>query len=334
MRSPRLSARAQRSLLGALVLLFFFAFLSGRVAVPALLGWRSGLEAWISRSDDAAALLGQLTVVAGCLVAIQLLIAILVESDLSVGYRLIAAPTTAGIVTLVMAASTRELPLLLVIGLATLASFAALAASVPTVIEKHTRATGMVIGIAGLNSLLSVSARSLAVWASHEALTRLFRVAQVLATVAWVLDLVTLGIAIVWLTERRWKRALLVWGPVVALAIGLAIVSLYMTPRPDSVLGLLDKAVPVFLRHPWPVVPTLLHFALCLLLFFAVPAALFGRRQHPYAQSAVALALLARSGTDIPVLGLALLLASLLAALAAVRERPDAAAPLPQRPSQ
>ena len=57
---------------------------------------------------------------------------------------------------------------------------------------------------------------------------------------------------------------------------------------------------------------------------FAVPGTLFQRFDRPYARGAIALAILARTGTDIPVLALALLLGSLLAALAAARERPTA----------
>ncbi len=324
----RLFTSARRWVLAALVLLFFFALVSGRIVVPALLGWRSGLEQWITRSDNAAALLAQLAVVGGCLLAIQLLIAILVESNLSVAFRLVVAPTTAGVVTLVMASATRELPMLLVLGLAVLSSFMALFASVPTALRDHTRAAGLVVGLAGLTALVSVSARALAVWASHEALTRLFRVAQTLATVAWVLDLTTLFIAVLWLAAAHKKLALALWPPVVALGIGLAAVSLYLSPPTDSVLGLLTKAIQGFSRHPFPFVPQLLHVALGVTLLLAVPASLLSRADRPYARSAIAMALLARTGTDIPVLALALLLGSLLAALAAARELPA------QRPSQ
>lgn len=326
----RLFGRARRWVLGAVVLLFFVALVSGRIVVPALLGWRSGLEGWIARSDHAAALLAQLAVVGGCLMAIQLLIATLVESNLSVAFRLVAAPTTAGVVTLVMASATRELPMLLVLGLAMLSSFMALFASVPAVLEKHTRAAGMVVGLAGLTALISVTARALAVWASHEALTRLFRAAQILATVAFCLDLVMLVIAIAWLAAARKKLSAAVWVPVALLGIGLAAMSQYSSPPTDGLLGLAHKAVHGFLRHPYPLVPQVLHFALGVTLLFAVPATLLQRGDRPYARGAIALALLARTGTDIPVLALALLLGSLLAALAAARERPAAI----QRPSQ
>lgn len=319
----RLFSRTRRWVLAALVLLFFAALLSGRIVVPALLGWRSGLELWIARSDNAAALFAQLAVVGGCLMAIQLLIAMLVESNLSVAFRLVAAPTTAGVVTLVMASATRELPMLLVLGLAVLSSFMALFSSVPAVLEKHTRAAGMVVGLAGLTALVSVTARALAVWASHEALTRLFRTAQILATVAWGLDLITLGIAVAWLAADRKRLSLAVWIPVGLSGIALSAISLYASPPPDSVLGLASKAVHAFLRHPYPFGPPVLHFALGVTLLFAVPATLFQRFDRPYARGAIALALLARTGTDIPVLALALLLGSLLAALAAARERPQ-----------
>jgi len=326
----RLFSSARSWSLAAVVLLFFFALVSGRIVVPALLGWRSGLEAWIARSDASAALLGQLAVVGGCLLAIQLLIATLVESNLSVAFRLVAAPTTAGVVTLVMASATRELPLLLALGLAVLSSFMALFASVPTLLREHSRALGLVVGLAGLGSLLGVAARALAVWASHEALTRLFRGAQALATAAWLLDLIAFGVAVTWLAARRWKPLLALWLPVLALAATLAATSLYTSPRPDGVLGLVTKAVHAFMRHPFPFLPTLLHFTLGLALFLAVPTTLLARRERPYARSAIALALLCRTGTDIPVMALALLVSALLAGLAAAREGAEPA----QRPSQ
>lgn len=332
-RAPaRLFTRARGAVLTALTLLFFVALFAGRIAEPALLGWRSGLERWIARSDGSAALLGQLAVVAGSLMAIQLLIATLVESNLNVAFRLVAAPTTAGVVTLVMASATRELPVLLVLGLASLASFMALFAAVPAIAGEHSRAAGLVIGIAGLTSLSSVLGRALAIWASQEALTHLFRVAQTLATFTFVLDLVSLGVAIAWLSARRPRASLLVWIPTVLLGAALALVSLYTTPAPESVLGLVTKGVNAFMRHPYPFVPGVLHFFLTLTLFLAVPATLLCRGDRPYARAAIALALLAKSGTDIPVLALSLLLASLLAGISRAREldgSPPPSAPEP-----
>ena len=327
----RLFGRAHRVLLALVVILFASALLSGRVLGPALLGWRSGIEIWIDRSDLAAAWLGQLAVVAGCLLAIQLLIGTLVESNLSVAFRLVAAPVTAGVITLVMAASARELPVLLVLALATLSAVIALVASVPAVISDHSRAAGLVLAVAGLNALLSLTARALAVWAGHKALASLFHVAQGVATVCFALDVVALGITGFWLSARRWKAPATAAGIIVLGATVLAIAAVRGTGAAGGWTVLASKAVIALVRHPWPLVPPALNFAVELCVLLTALATLLGRRDFPYAKSAIALALIARAGTDIPVLALALLLAALMAALAAAREGP-AGPPTPAEP--
>jgi hypothetical protein len=333
----RLFGRGRALLLAAIVVLFAVALISGRALEPALLGWRTGIEQWIDRCNVAAAYLGQLAVVSGGLLAVQLLIGILVESNLSMAYRLVAAPITAGIITLVMAASARDLPVLLLLALAILSGLMALLSSVPAVIVNHGRAAGLVLAIAGWNALLAVTARALAVWASDRALTSWFHAARVIATVSLVLDVIALAIAGFWLSERRWRIPALVGPVVLGGAVGLAAAAVRGTGAPEGWTVLASKAVTALVRHPWPLVPAGVGFAVELALVLMSLAMLVARRDQPYARSAIALALLARAGTDIPVLALALLLAALMGALAASR-RPEPAvrsepAPRPSSPA-
>ncbi len=328
----RMFGPSRRLALFALVLLFFAALIAGRVLSPAILGWRSGIELWIARVDTAAALLGQGAVVAGSLIAIQYLIATLVESQLSVAYRLVAAPLTAGVITLVMASSTRELPVLLALGLGILSSFIALSASVPAVITERTRALGLTVGLSGLAGLMTLTARALAVWASQEALTGLFRSAQVLATLSWAIELLAFGVAIAWLSDRRWPRAAAIWLPVFAVTLAVTLAA-RASQTPGSVLGLVQKSLGTLVRHPWPLVPSALHFATATLWLVAIPTSLAFRTDRPLARAAIGFVLVSRAGVDIPVPALGLLLAALLAALAAARERAESVA-LSQRPSQ
>jgi len=316
----RLFGRARVLVLTTLVLVFLLAALSGRVIAPALLGWRAGIEPWIERAELTAAVLGQLAVVAGALMAIQLLIATLVESDLSVAYRLIAAPVTAGIVTLVMASSTRELPMLLTLALAVLSGVLATIASVPTVLRSHTRAAGMLLGIGGLTALLQVTSRTLALWASQEALASVFRVAQWLSTFVFVLDVLALVAAGVWLAARRWTASAVVASAALFGSGFVAWAALRGTGSPGGWFVLASQSLHSLARYPWPMLPPFAHFTVQLLLLVGAAIAVTTRSAQPVARTAIALALLARAGTDIPVLALALLLASLLGPLAAARE--------------
>jgi hypothetical protein len=327
-RAPSSRLAQGRALpLAAVVVVFFLAVLLGRALEPALLGWRAGLEHLIERVELGTAILGQLAVAAGCLTAIQLLIATLVEHRLNVLYRLAIAPLTAALITLVMASATRELPLLLVMVLALLTGLMAALASIPTMIADHTRAAGFVLALGSFTALLQITARTVAVWASHEALTTLFRSAQALSTLVFALDVLVLGLVGVWLASRRYLLA-------GAIAAGLAIVSALLAlaaVRGAGHIGgwsvLANKAFASLARHPWPFAPAALQYGVQAMLLLVVPVTLFVRRERRAAALVVALALLARGGTDLPLHALALGLAALAGPLAAARELADSAPP-------
>lgn len=323
--SLRVLGRTSRWELTALLLLFWLAVIVGRVWAPSLLGWRAGIERLIVRSEQAAALLGQLSVLAGALIATQLLMATLVESKLSAVYRLCVAPITAGVVTLVMAAATHDLPMLLSLGLALASGLVALTAAVPTMLRSHTRATGLLLGLGALTVLLQVLGRALALWASQESSASVFRAARGLSTAVVVIDLLALGAAAFWLGGRRWKLLALVAAPAITLSALLAWVALGGGGSPGAWQALVSQAVRSLARHPWPLLPPFVHFMVQVALLLAVALCISARGTQPLARTAVALALLARPGTDIPVLALALLLAALLGPLAAVHEDPSAA---------
>jgi hypothetical protein len=323
-QSPAPRAGTGRALaLTAIVLVFFGAVVAGRAFEPALLGWRAGLERTIDWVDRGSALLGQLAVAGGCLLAIQLLIATLVENRLSVLYRLAIAPLSAALITLTMASATRELPLLLVIVLALLTGLMALIASLPTVLAAHTRAAGFVLGLAGITALLQILARLVAVWASHEVLTSVFRSAQVIATIVFVLHVALLFVAGAWLSGRHFRATTVVTAGLVAVSLFLALLAVHGAGSPGGWKVLANRAFAALARNPRPLLPDVVQYTLQALTLLMVPVTLLVRRDRPVTRSAIALVLLASGGTDLPVHALALGLATLAAPIAAARERHD-----------
>ncbi len=278
----------------------------------------------------AAAVLGQLALVAGSVLLVQYLSVALRASALHWGFRLAIAPLTAGIVTLSLAAGARDLPMLLIVVLVLFTAALTAGASIPMLLTPHTRAAGVVLSAIALAVFLELVARILAVRASQDALTGMFRAAQVLATVSFLLVVFALGVAAVWLSNRNWT-ALAIGAGVVWIASGIvawgAIVGSGYSASAWQVLA--HRGMGELARNPWPLLPTWLYFALTVAALFSVPIALFARRAQPFCRSAVALALLCRNDADVPVVALALALASVVGAVAAAKER----APKPEVPT-
>jgi hypothetical protein len=316
-----------------LAILFFAAFVVARGVEPSILGWRAGIQRLIERIELTSAVLGQLSVAAGSLLALQLLISTLIESNLNVFYRIAIAPLSAGIVTLVMASATKPLPLPLVVALAALSGMMALAATVPTLLADHTRATGLVLGIAGTVALLGVLMRTLALYASIAALAGLFRATQWLATGVLLVELAACVIAGIWLAKRRWTGAAIVGGVLVVTALVWTWISLHAALSGSGFDILASKSLNALARNPRPLGSPFVILAQVALILLCAPVAAFLRHDRPYARSAIAFALLTFGGTDIPVLALGLTIAALLAPLAAAREKPSLPAPRSIKPA-
>lgn len=287
---------------------------------PALPGWRAGISALITGTDRAGALLSQLAVVAGCLVAFGLLIETLREGRLGIGYRIGVSPLIAIVVTTAMAAATRPLGPLLALALGASTALLALVASIPTLMRRATRGAGLALALTGLAAATSSAARLLAVQASSEALTSLFAAARILATASSACLLLALVVALWWAADgrRAWQLALLAGTFFAAGAIA------WLAGRgsrfdASAVAVLASRALAEASRHPQALLPAALREGLDVALLFGTPWLLVVRGRNALARCAVALCVLARGATDIPLFGLCMTLAALSAPLAAAR---------------
>jgi hypothetical protein len=173
----------------------------------------------------------------------------------------------------------------------------------------------------GMSALLNGGARYLAVRASHLALSSLFDAARALATAAWFLLAVGAVLAVVWLAQRRLRR--LSWLAATAIGVtvaGTAIAALGNSASAPDWAALIARALSQTARHPLPFIPAALHGGLELLALCVAVLAVTATWKSPLARTALALALLSRAATDIPLLALALTLAALAAPLASVEK--------------
>ena len=319
---PRLERAPDSWWLPAVAIVLWLSTVVAHVLSPALPGWRAGIERTIITTDRIGAILSQVGVVAGCLLAFGLLIETLKDSRLSIGYRVGISPFVAAVITTAMAAATRPLPILLALVLSVLTAIIALTASVPTLMSEKTRGLGMVLGLAGIASVVNASARLLALRASQEALASLFDVARTLATIAMVLELGAWLIGMAWLSAKNVRRLAVFLGIAVfvAVAVGLmAAAGKSYDAGPWTVLA--SRAVGELTRHPRPFGPEMLRSVVELLELVGAATALASRSRGNVACTALGLALLARSATDIPILALGLCLAALAGPLARVEPK-------------
>jgi hypothetical protein len=303
-------------------LLALVASLVGRGLAPALPGSRAGIGSFIALSARASAVLSQLFVLAGAMLAVRLAFATLRERPLGVVYRVAAVPATACIVTLVMASTAQQLEPAITLGLAFVSAVLALAAAPPAFSSPRTRAAGFVLLLAGGAAFAHVIASFLAVRASDRALLPMFTAARAMATLSFGLDVASLVIAGFWAASRRWRRA----GIVAALVIGCAGVLAWGATRgarydASTWQVLASRVLSQLTPHPAPLVPAVLRAAVEVLAPLTALCAILARSRAAAVQGAIALAILARTSTDVPALALVLALAALLAALASVEHR-------------
>jgi hypothetical protein len=302
--------------LGALALL---ASLLARGIAPALPGSMTGIGLWIVLSDQAAAFLSQLFVVASSLLAVRLLVAAVREPRLGAAFRVGAVPTAAAVLTLVIAATKGPIDAQWTLGLGLVSALLAAGAAPLALRVAHTRAVGLVLGFAATAAVLQVCARLVALQASGQALPTLFGTARSLATAGLAVDVVVLALVGLWLAAGRWKWAALVAGPLLASCLTLSWAAVCGSHYQAPVWQVFASRIFAELtRHPTPWVPPLLRYAVDIATFATVVALLVSRRRDAAVHVAVALALLVRGATDIPVLALALALAALIAALASL----------------
>ncbi len=316
---PRASQARATAATGVAVV-FWLATCVAQVIAPALPGWKSGIGHWIARLETTAALLSQLALVAGCSFAFWMLIEVLREHRLGIGFRIGAAPLAAAVLTTAIAASTQHLAALLSLGLSLMVGFLALGAAWTTSRSTQTRGLGLALGLVGLGAGFATMSRLLALRASTEALTSMFAVSRALATATYALGIIALVVGAVWVSQRRRPSLAMVLGaPVVLGVLGALAAQFGQSSSGDSVLVLVSRLVFELSRHPHPLLPTALQQMGNTTLLLGSGAALLGGGRSALGRAALCLALLPRAGTDIPLLALALGIASLVAPLCAAQ---------------
>jgi hypothetical protein len=323
--SPGADPRAAIAM--ALAGIFWLATCTAQVIAPALLGWKSGIGVWIARWEHVAALLSQLALVGGCTFAFWMLLVVLRESRIGIGFRIGAAPLAAAIITSAIAASTQHLAALLTLGLSLMVGFLALAAAWSTARSTHTRGLGLALGLVGLGAGFATMARLLALRASAEALTSMFLISRALATATHLLGIAAFVIGAQWVIRGRCTHGLLVMGVPILLGAGAATATQLSAESGSDWLVLLGRFGFELGRNPFPLLPTFIRRAGDAMLLLGSGAVLFGGERSALGRAALCLALLPRGGTDIPLLALALALASLLGPLSGTKIRQTAEAP-------
>jgi hypothetical protein len=304
--------------LRAVAALALGATLIGRAVAPALPGSMTGIERWIVASEESAAFLSQLFVVAGALVVVRLLITILRDSRIAVSFRLGVAPGGAAVLTLVMASARGPIDANWTLGLGLLAAGLAAAATPLALRRPHTRGAGLILGICATAALVHVGSRLVAVQASVHAWPLVFAAARIVATLALLLDVAALVVAGLWLAQRRWRLASGVATVVLAVAAVASWGALMGSHYEASTWQVLAaRTLAELVRHPVPAVAPVVRYGVELATLGATVAVLLSRSRESAQVALVALVLLAHTATDIPVLGLAVTLAALIAPLAA-----------------
>lgn len=309
-------------LLRVVGVLALVATIVARGLAPALPGSAAGIGGWIRASGTISRLLSQLLVVSGALVVFRLIIRTLRQSELGVVYRLMSVPLGAAALTIIMAAAQGAERPTMALALAVITSIVAIAATFPTLAAPRTRAAGFVLGLVGTASFVHVLARVLAIHASEQALASLFTMAQSVSTLSFVLDVASIALVGAWLGARSRSRAtvvavvlvgisaLIAWGAVRGSGDGA---SLWQVLASRSMAGLT--------QGPAPLVLAPLRYAVEILALLTAAAALAVPRRDGAVQALLALALLTRTSTDIPLCALCLIMAALLGPLAALAEK-------------
>lgn len=301
---------------------FWCGLLASQVMVPALRGWQAGIGNVIAHTEKLGAFLSQLAVVMGTGLAFLLLMRALRDSRLGIGFRIGIAPLTAALITTVMAAVVGPLAPLMSLVLSLMAACIAIASSWPAMARPRTRGLGLCLGLVGTASTFGAAARLLALRASSDALTSLFAVARVLATVSLVASVAAWVVVGLWLAQRRWGKLLWVFGAPLGLGIPAALAAITSAETTSPTAVLVSRMVLEFSRHPQPLLSDLSRYSLDGTLFVASAVVLFAKGRPLLARAAACLVLMPRGATDIPLLALALVLASLAGALHAASDAP------------
>jgi hypothetical protein len=295
----------------------------GRAIAPALRGAGEGIDRYITYTNLAGSFATYLFAFGGLFVLILELGVTFREKRLAIAYRVAAAVTSACVVALVVFAFRAPLPERASVLAALASSALALIASWEATLVRRTRALGITLAGMAVAALFHLSASLVAFYSGARGLLRLATTARVLAAASLLFDAAALLTVFLWLITRKktattWiARAALFLGCIVAWGAlrGVRENAAFWQLLANRAVDRLIPSSPAALV--WPAVRTLLETCAPMLGV----AALAARGQMPAITGSLALALIARPSTDVPLSALALTLAALSAPLAARDDR-------------
>jgi hypothetical protein len=286
----------------------------GRGVAPAIPGLAVGIAPFITFSGRVAAFLSQLVAAGGVAAAIRLAGGALRLPKLDLGYRLIALPASAIVVALVMAAWARPLEPELCRMMALAAIAASLAAAIASLRTIDTRASGLVLGSASLSGLSHLVARELVSRAAERLDSGSLRWAVAVATLATLLDLLALGLALAYLGHKQLKKSAIGAAIVLLPALVVGLFAAHGTaPGAGLVRVLTERVLAQLSRAPAAALPPALRFAVTTALLIGAGLCVAKPSGRSKTGVVLALSLLSLGAPDMPLPALWLVVASLLA---------------------
>ncbi len=289
------------------------ATIVGRGIAPAIPGLAVGIAPFITLSGRVAAFLSQLVAAGGVAAAIRLAGGALRLPKLDLGYRLVALPGSAIVIALGMAAWARPLAPELCRMMAFAAIAASLAGALASLRARETRASGLVLGAAGLSGLAHLLARELLRRAADHVDTGSKHWVIAVAMLAMLLDLVTLGLSVTYLGHGKLRKIALVCALILVPALALGLFASHGSAPGASVLRVLaERALGQLSRTPTTAVPSALRFTVTAALLFAAGACVAKPGERSRASVVLSMSLLSLGATDMPLPALWLVVAALL----------------------
>jgi hypothetical protein len=289
------------------------ATIVGRGIAPAIPGLAVGIAPFITLSGRVAAFLSQLVAAGGVAAAIRLAGGALRLPKLDLGYRLVALPGSAIVIALVMAAWARPLAPELCRMMAFAAIAASLAGALASLRASETRASGLVLGAAGLSGLAHLLARELASRAAEHLDAASSHLLIAISTLATVLDLVTLGLSLTYLGHGKPRKIAIAAALVLVPALALGIFAAHgSTPGAGVLRVLAERALGQLSRASTAAVPGALRFTVTAALLLAAGACVARPGERSRASVVLAMCSLSLGATDMPLPALWLVVAALL----------------------
>jgi hypothetical protein len=287
------------------------ANLTGRLLEPALIGAASGIERWINVTKIFANLASPIVAVGGVAFTLRAVGVTLTKSSLGIAYRVLVIPAAIATSAVLMAAAARVLEPPLVSVLAVSAIVTAGMAVPIALARPATRAVGMVLALTALSGAFDFAGVRMSLWAVDRLSATEFRIAAILVTCGFALEVVLVAVAFTCLGYRRPVRTAIFTAATIVLTLVVAW-TVHAGNQPYAPTGpiVVARAVSELLRPPAPLVPANFRLTLEMASLVAAVAALVLARRSPTA-ALIALCLLARGSLDVPIPALMLVVVSL-----------------------